>query len=715
MSIVDLQQEISTSTPIPTKQLDTNTESTETIPRGEILNSPITVSETGELHSTPIDTVESSVVSIIQEYTPPIPEPTPLVVQESVDKPAVTEPNNNVIEDSSQNMGNNSVVQEDRIEIFTSEQEFSYTDAANTKSKAGEDQLSSSFNSKENGNIEITIELSDKENTDKSISHRTSRKSDETLRDKKRGIAKHLEHHTHKDLREILTKNSFVANKHREVETRRIRKTPRSGGDKLSLLRDRESTQRHKRMYQEIKNTLTYSSSSVINQRDIDPAREWEDKKREREIQRIEVERARRELETRRRQDSQSSQQNPNNLKRSSTSYTQEASRPLTIEGGHSEYPIPPVVAPLPSDVPATRIARVQNLVRPFTQQQLKCMLELYGYLIVGTDTPHQYFWTDKNKTQCCCVYQDIESCEKARNALHGARWPSINPKNLHFSFLTIENYNELTGLGINQEILDNTFQVIVEKAITPPPKVKLKEKEKKEKPKEREREKERDFQKESRDILKKVKRSNNESSDKQITSSSTEKNSNLKKDQIALKLREHRQNLTKFGETPVSHSQTSIKSAKQLEIPAKLKEDKQKISQRKQKISQEKPKISEEKLKSKPEKPKIAEKKLTLKRLPPTPTSPLPPRPKKSKETPAVQSESDVESDNYQCSGQAALLDTLFRKTTSEPCIYWLPLTEKQVKAKLKRKQIEAEKLLESESRRTKRKYSRSPKRKRK
>ena len=64
-----------------------------------------------------------------------------------------------------------------------------------------------------------------------------------------------------------------------------------TGFDTLS--RDRESTQRHRRMYQEIKNTLSSSSSAVFTSRDIDPEREWEDKKREREIQRIEVSRIR--------------------------------------------------------------------------------------------------------------------------------------------------------------------------------------------------------------------------------------------------------------------------------------------------------------------------------------------------------------------------------------------------------------------------------------
>ena len=98
----------------------------------------------------------------------------------------------------------------------------------------------------------------------------------------------------------------------------------------------------------------------------------------------MQVERARRELETRRRQESQSSLHSTNGLKRSLSSYTQD-SRPLTIDGGHSEYPIPPIVPPLASDLAATRIARIQNLVRPFTQQQLKSMLDLYGPLIVGT------------------------------------------------------------------------------------------------------------------------------------------------------------------------------------------------------------------------------------------------------------------------------------------------------------------------------------------
>ena len=91
----------------------------------------------------------------------------------------------------------------------------------------------------------------------------------------------------------------------------------------------------------------------------------------------------------------------------------------------------------------------------------------------------------------------------------------------MNFSFLAIENYNELTGLGIDQEILDKTFQVTVEKEIAPPaPKVakihdkgKVKEKEKKEKPKEREKIRE-------KDVPKKVKKdkTSHESSEKRIS-----------------------------------------------------------------------------------------------------------------------------------------------------------------------------------------------------
>eukprot|EP00800_Vazella_pourtalesii_P017190 TRINITY_DN515_c0_g1_i1.p1 TRINITY_DN515_c0_g1~~TRINITY_DN515_c0_g1_i1.p1 ORF type:complete len:503 (+),score=71.98 TRINITY_DN515_c0_g1_i1:31-1539(+) len=411
MSIVESTQE-----DLPTPAV-TNT--SQQLDLSKLDYSSLSVSETEQTQSSVIiSQKETSSEPAITETNPQsIPND---VIAPSQDIPAQAE-TKNALEDPSQNLGN-SVVQEDRIDLFTSgmEQEFPLTDGANVKPKANEEQTSSL--AKENGNLSTTLDLSDKENKQRekshSTSHRTSQKLDESSRDKNRGSV----HHTHKDLREILTKNSFVSNKNRDFEDHKIKKTPRS--DKYSLARDRESTQRHRRIYQEIKNTLTYSTASVVSQREIDPEREWEDKKREREIQRIEVERARKELETRRRQDSQSSQGNPNSLKRSLSSYSQDT-RPLTIEGGHSEYPIPPIVRPLPSEAPATRIARVQNLVRPFTQQQLKCMLELYGLLIVGTDTSHQYFWTDKNKTQCCCVYQNIESCEKARNALHGARSPS--------------------------------------------------------------------------------------------------------------------------------------------------------------------------------------------------------------------------------------------------------------------------------------------------
>ena len=129
-------------------------------------------------------------------------------------------------------------------------------------------------------------------------------------------------------------------------------------------------------------------------------------------------------------------------------------------------------------------------------------------------------------------------------------------------------------------------------------------------------------------------------------------------------------------------------------------------------KVKDEKVKVIEEKPKIKQEKPKTSEKKTPTKRA--APPSPAAPQCKKPRDSKAVQSDSELESDTYQCSGQAALLDTLFRKTIAEPCIYWLPLTDDQIKAKLKRKQIAKTKSSESQSHK-KRKYTPSPKRKRK
>ena len=141
-------------------------------------------------------------------------------------------------------------------------------------------------------------------------------------------------------------------------------------------------------------------------------------------------------------------------------------------------------------------------------------LLDSFICILIRLDTNHHFFWTDKNKTQCCCIYLSIESCEKARTALHGARWPSINPKTLNLTFLSIGQFNELTGLGVDNEILDKYKREIVKTEPVPlveKPKEQDNLKERRERVKERLKEKElrdkeKTREKESREVREKRK-----------------------------------------------------------------------------------------------------------------------------------------------------------------------------------------------------------------
>lgn len=82
---------------------------------------------------------------------------------------------------------------------------------------------------------------------------------------------------------------------------------------------------------------------------------------------------------------------------------------------------------------PKSRILFVRNLVRPFTLNQLKQLLQEFG------DTVDSEFWIDKIKSKCFVTYVSEEDAVKAREALHNLRWPLCNPKILHVDFSSPE------------------------------------------------------------------------------------------------------------------------------------------------------------------------------------------------------------------------------------------------------------------------------------
>ncbi|XP_059364688.1 apoptotic chromatin condensation inducer in the nucleus-like [Carassius carassius] len=76
-----------------------------------------------------------------------------------------------------------------------------------------------------------------------------------------------------------------------------------------------------------------------------------------------------------------------------------------------------------------SNIIHVYNLVRPFTLGQLKELLNRTGKLV------EEGFWIDKIKSHCCVTYSTVEEAVATREALHGVKWPTSNPKVLRVDF----------------------------------------------------------------------------------------------------------------------------------------------------------------------------------------------------------------------------------------------------------------------------------------
>lgn len=92
------------------------------------------------------------------------------------------------------------------------------------------------------------------------------------------------------------------------------------------------------------------------------------------------------------------------------------------------------MVIDIPSEdtTSATKILFIQNLVRPFTLNQLKELLRETGNFV------EEDFWIDKIKSKCFVTYETEKEAMKTKHALNGTRWPSSNPK-----ILSVEYSNE--------------------------------------------------------------------------------------------------------------------------------------------------------------------------------------------------------------------------------------------------------------------------------
>ncbi|XP_066536553.1 apoptotic chromatin condensation inducer 1b isoform X3 [Hoplias malabaricus] len=88
-----------------------------------------------------------------------------------------------------------------------------------------------------------------------------------------------------------------------------------------------------------------------------------------------------------------------------------------------------------------SNIIHICNLVRPFTLGQLKELLNRTGTVV------EEGFWIDKIKSHCYVTYSSKEEAVATREALHGVKWPSSNPKVLSVDFCEQEELDFHKGL----------------------------------------------------------------------------------------------------------------------------------------------------------------------------------------------------------------------------------------------------------------------------
>ncbi|GAB4822403.1 hypothetical protein N2152v2_009449 [Parachlorella kessleri] len=100
---------------------------------------------------------------------------------------------------------------------------------------------------------------------------------------------------------------------------------------------------------------------------------------------------------------------------------------------------------PAPEDVPAaqeptTRALRIDNLVRPFLEGQLRALLNNYGFV--------KAMWMPSIKTHCYAVFENKGQAEAARRATWRLQWPATNPKRLAPRFVALVEAEEAIARG---------------------------------------------------------------------------------------------------------------------------------------------------------------------------------------------------------------------------------------------------------------------------
>ena len=293
---------------------------------------------------------------------------------------------------------------------------------------------------------------------------------------------------------------------------------------------------------------------------------------------------------------------------------------------------------PSPARNPVSNILHFKNLVRPFTIGQLKQLFGRYGKLV------EDGFWINKIKSHCFVTFENQDEAVKAREGLHGSRWPPSNPWQLIVDFSSkdvLESYKS----GLEESAPGKRIAIVSPAPQNRTPQIS-------------------DVNIEKADI------SARKSSPKLEQSKLRTDDKKVINDKVVKK-----------SEEGYSNVRTRIEAESK---DQKL--DKQEFSKLRENRYKEERKSEKELVDIRNKKDRSDHKNEDKKET----------RYRKDDEGKGRHSETRVEKQrspepDVVEEAPAKLLDDLFKKTKATPCIYWLPLTEQQIAEKIKALKVPA------------------------
>ncbi|XP_057291399.1 apoptotic chromatin condensation inducer in the nucleus-like isoform X2 [Hydractinia symbiolongicarpus] len=102
--------------------------------------------------------------------------------------------------------------------------------------------------------------------------------------------------------------------------------------------------------------------------------------------------------------------------------------------------------SPSPAKNAPSCYLHIENLVRPYTVNNLKGLIQKTGTI------KDNKFWMNNIKSHCYVMLSSEEEANTTREAMHGLRWPSGNPKILKVDFAVMEKMFEDTNGTVGEQ-----------------------------------------------------------------------------------------------------------------------------------------------------------------------------------------------------------------------------------------------------------------------